>query len=451
MQSENFDKKVRDSLNQRPPGNDKPAWDKMEPLLDEHMPQEKKDRRGIFFILAAFILLGGGAFLIWQNNSEKKNDISSITSQDNSSPEKTNKLTDSDPTIAPNNIKEKSSGVKPAGPKDQSVISLRESGDETKTRSRSFKNPGPENGFINPSKAERKSNKTVYDPILSTTSPGKQEPIKKDEVNPNPAQQTIPNPTETTTVNSQDPVKKEEAQKSSVDNTGSNQKPETRGSQPTTAAKAKNEKSKPNRSFFDKLFFSVSTGADLSAVGMDNAGTIKPVIGAGIGYQVSNKFSIRTGFYSARKVYTAAPDEYHPPYNLQAAYPNLKNVDANCKVYEVPVMIDFNISNNKKRSWFASAGMSSLIMKEEVYDYYYKPVTSPTYITHRRTIKDQNKHYFSVLNLSGGYRKNINRNFSLQAEPYVKIATNGVGFGKVNLNSGGVLVSAIIKPFAKKL
>ena len=94
--------------------------------------------------------------------------------------------------------------------------------------------------------------------------------------------------------------------------------------------------------------------------------------------------------------------------------------------------------------------MSSLIMKEEVYDYYYKPNTSPTYITYRRTIHDQNKHYFSVLNLSGGYRKNINKTLSLQAELYMKIATSGVGFGKVKLNSGGVLVSAVIKPFAKK-
>ena len=42
MQSENFDKKIRDSLSQRPPGNDNPAWDKMEVLLDKHMPAEKK-------------------------------------------------------------------------------------------------------------------------------------------------------------------------------------------------------------------------------------------------------------------------------------------------------------------------------------------------------------------------------------------------------------------------
>src|SRR6187431_754461 len=81
MQSENFDKKLKDSLSQRPPGNDKPEWEKMEMLLDKHLPAEKKDRRRIFFILFIFLLLGGGAFIIWQNNSGNRNEITSIDSQ----------------------------------------------------------------------------------------------------------------------------------------------------------------------------------------------------------------------------------------------------------------------------------------------------------------------------------------------------------------------------------
>src|SRR6185295_5443656 len=81
MQSENFDKKIKDSLSQRPPGNDIPDWDKMETLLDKHMPVEKKDRRRIFFILFSFLLLGGGAFLVWQNSNSNKKEIAEIKSQ----------------------------------------------------------------------------------------------------------------------------------------------------------------------------------------------------------------------------------------------------------------------------------------------------------------------------------------------------------------------------------
>src|SRR6188472_1521597 len=80
MQSENFDKKIKNSLSQRPPGNDIPDWDKMETLLDKHMPVKKDDRRRIFFILFSFLLLGGGAFLVWQNSSSNKKEIAEIKS-----------------------------------------------------------------------------------------------------------------------------------------------------------------------------------------------------------------------------------------------------------------------------------------------------------------------------------------------------------------------------------
>ena len=80
MQSENFDKKLKDSLSQRPPGNDNPEWDKMEWLLDKHMPVEKKERRRIFFILFGFLLLGGGAFLVWTNNNGNDKHVTSIDS-----------------------------------------------------------------------------------------------------------------------------------------------------------------------------------------------------------------------------------------------------------------------------------------------------------------------------------------------------------------------------------
>ena len=200
----------------------------------------------------------------------------------------------------------------------------------------------------------------------------------------------------------------------------------------------------------NNLFFTVSAGPDFSTVGTEDLGKVKPVVGVGIGYQLTRKFSLRTGFYTARKVYTADPYDYHPPYNVWAAYPNLKDIEANCKVYEIPVTIDYTFSENKKQGWFVSTGLSTFLMKEERYVYHYKPNSSPTYVTYTKRINNQNKHYFSVLDFSGGYTRHLNKNFSLRAEPYAKFALGGVGYGKVKLNGGGVLVTAIIRPFARK-
>jgi len=54
-----------------------------------------------------------------------------------------------------------------------------------------------------------------------------------------------------------------------------------------------------------------------------------------------------------------------------------------------------------------------------------------------------------VLNLSGGYTRQLNSTFSVSAEPYVEIPLTGIGKGKVHLNSGGILFTIGIKPFKK--
>jgi hypothetical protein len=87
-------------------------------------------------------------------------------------------------------------------------------------------------------------------------------------------------------------------------------------------------------------------------------------------------------------------------------------------------------------------------MKEETYDYLLKdPAGQIHYYT--TVYKNENSHFFSVINLSGGYQYHFSERFSLMAEPYVKIPISGVGHGKVNLNSGGILFTAGFKPFLR--
>ena len=448
MQSENFDKKIKDSLSQRPPGNDNPAWDKMEALLDKHMPQEKRDRRRIFFILFLFLLTGGGAFIIWQNGNGDKNNVSAIESQNkkpdpipggptkNNSPVENNAST----LTTKENVVENTPLTNQPFPATQQTKApvARISSSQIPTN--------PEFVITDASVSKLKEQKKINTPVTDNINPTDNTQNKAGKV---PVQDPI-KPENIPVSMDKNMLAKEDIQKPVIENKAQEQKPETKGSQPSTNEKSKPQKQKTQRSFFDNLFFTASAGPDFSAVGLHNAGKVELAYGAGIGYKVSDKFSIRTGFYSARKVYTADPEDYDPPYNVSQYYPNLKYVDANCKVYEIPLTIDYTISSNKKASWFVSGGISSLIMKEEKYDYYFKPNYSPTYVTYSRTINNQNKHYFSQLNISGGYTRNINNNISLRAEPYIKIAMAGVGVGKVNLNSGGVLFSAIIRPFAKK-
>jgi len=445
MQSENFDKKIKDSLSQRPPGNDIPDWDKMETLLDKHMPVEKKDRRRIFFILFSFLLLGGGAFLVWQNSNSNKKEIAEIKSQnqnlttkENNKPTNTSTDKGTNTSQIPNNTTDRtaSSNVLDIQNKETETNNIPDEEIQTKT-----------------SIAKPDKNKETSTSVAKKTGNSKQKNSDQtiDELvkNTEPERSSIENLTKSETEPTITEKKEPEVEKTKTEAKVDEQKEETKETRPVAVKKTESKKQKNNSSFAKNFFVSVSAGPDLSKVG-DNTGEVRLAYGAGIGYQISKRFSIRTGFYAGRKVYTADPGDYHPPNNFWQYYPNLENIEANCKVFDIPITVDYTISSNKKQSWFASVGVSSLLMKEETYDYYFKPNYSPTYITYTKTIDNQNKHYFSVLNLSGGYKRVINKNISLQAEPYLKIALDGVGYGKVKLNSGGVLFSAVIKPFAKK-
>jgi len=211
-----------------------------------------------------------------------------------------------------------------------------------------------------------------------------------------------------------------------------------------TAVAKKEKVQKKKNSFF---FLSVAAGPDLSFVGGNRSGTARLAGGIGLGYRMKNGLSLRTGFYSGRKIYSASSGSYNPPPVFAQLYPILENVDADCKVYEIPVSIHYNFGKSEKQNWFAGAGLSTLLMKKEDYVYSYKNnAAGPTY-TSSWSIQNENKHYFSVLTLSGGYQRQLSKRVAISAEPYLKIPLQGVGYGKVKLNSTGIMLNLFFQPF----
>lgn len=75
MWDDKINKKIKDAADQYHPAYDGDAWDKMELLLDQHLPAEKKRRRKYFLIPLIALLVGGSFFIIYhnQNNSPVKN------------------------------------------------------------------------------------------------------------------------------------------------------------------------------------------------------------------------------------------------------------------------------------------------------------------------------------------------------------------------------------------
>jgi hypothetical protein len=441
MLSDNFDKKIKTVLEQESTASHEKTWPQMETLLDKHLPQKKDNRRRFILFFFLFLVAGSGIYFLVNSPGEKP------AAKDNS-------ISSTGPVVSPRQEKTNTDKPRNAEKKLSTEPTIQK---ETTSQ--------PEAPVIVSNAENKPVKKTAITPKQRTTLPDKkvnytttsskrdEETIQTEISVINAGTAAVKKPVENS-INKPETenIKKTEQEKNVVITEGENklvtENKTTETEKPNTPEDFAPAKKKTP--VLSKFFISLSAGPDVSAVGFRNTGKLKTVTGAGIGYKISDRLSVRTGFYTARKIYEAAPEDYNPPAAFWNYYPNLKHIDADCKVYEIPVSIDLHFPGRKQDSWFVSTGLSSLLMKKEEYDYYFKPAYSPNYVYYKRSYENQNQHYFSILNFSGGYSRKINNQLSLQAEPYMKIAMDGVGYGKVKLNSGGILFSAVIKPFAAR-
>ena len=463
MQSEKFDNKIREAAGHHQPAYDEKAWGKMEKLLNKYLPQKKDDRRRFILFFLLFLLLGGGTFVLinkpWQKNKSiaivkqgaqpsttiQPSTTSSSDKNKNSTSE-LRKINQAEPgTEDKNNPPISSKAIKMENQpvavteyiaKKKAVMTFISSSKYKKINNNAGKifsaqkeSRQPKgNGSLQIDQLEKKSENTV-----STISGNT---IITDIISNNINKPIINK--EIATPDNAQKESKEPANYKSI-------KPANEVVAKLPADKNKKIKKKKNSSFY----FSLSAGPDISFAGSDKFGKVKLLTGAGLGYNFNNRFTVRTGIYTGRKIYSASPDEYHPPAGFWAYYTYLQKVDADCKIIEIPISVSFNFSKSSKQNWFISTGLSSYLMKKETYKYYYKQTPTGQTLTGNWAITNTNKHYFSILTLSGGYQRSINEYVSLMVEPYIKLPLSGIGYGKVKLNSGGLLFSVGIKPFTK--
>jgi hypothetical protein len=420
MQFDEFDKKLKAAAEHHHPTYDERAWERMEKLLDKHLPVEKDRRRFLFILLLMLIGVGGAGILIvqpWKKNTGR--DVSAVQKTQLSNPVTANLPAKAQETG--NNI-----GSQSSDKEDIIGVTI-----ETGTGNA----PVIGNPVLSKRSVEKNVKRTMAEKIAAA------EP--KDQVYVVPDQKETPAAILSGNDNkSTDPFS---LRKENPNSTG-NQTGSVKNEQSTShITSQKTSKGKRQHDFF----ISASAGPDMSFV-EGNSGTVKLFGGAGLGYTYNNRVSLRTGFYSGRKVYTADADAYYPPSVFYTYYPYLEKIEADCQVYEIPVLLSYKFGKGNKRNFFASAGLSTYLMKEEKYEYYYKTTPTGPTLSRSYTLNNVNKHFFAGLTLSGGYTKDLSRHVSITAEPYIKLPLSGVGYGKVELNSAGVSFSMNVKPFIRK-
>jgi hypothetical protein len=426
MLFDNFDKKVKEAAEQHHPAYDENAWRKMEHLLNEHLPQQK-DRRRFFLLALTVLLIGGGAFfLLSRPHATKSDEVAEQTNSSTTGKTHTDKPDQNTAVIQPGinsntgitNDNSVATATKITGQigqnpihDDQKILVSRQSNRRVDKNDLLLNNEtGNDNKDIVVSQPEKKNDEGIKAPLTSQANEGV---IKNNSLVSGPVTK------------------------------GSEVANSTQQSQVAMKATPKNGRPVGRNGFS----FFVSAGPDVSKAQNSKVGKVTLSWGLGVAYTL-NRFTLKTGVFSANKIYWAGPDDYKLSYTPQSSV-KFVGADANCRVIEIPVKLSYDFVVKNKSSWFAGAGLSSYLMKRENYLYEYKSNTTGNSYYHSYETKNENKHYFSVMNLSGGYTYRLNKTFSLSAEPYVEVPLTGIGAGKVHLNSGGVLFTVGVSPFRK--
>ncbi|MEP7373616.1 MAG: hypothetical protein ABI675_09535 [Chitinophagaceae bacterium] len=445
MLSEELDNKMKEATEGYQPAYDDKAWDKMEALLDKHLPQEKKRRRFIVLLLPLLLVgIGISIFFILHKPgknavSEEKNIVIQPKSRNDQQEQGTDITMSSKTTALQQSAAPLQQGIIAPLPGENKLTEIKlqkqpVSGDINSNSRKKIKQITSRNQQFKQRQfsGEKKNDRETKD---QKNNFAEQKP---------PEQNTLVTPNEKSSINnitapvsidtsaSLTEIAKTDEEKEQPDS--------SEAKDPITKAKLQKQRS----SAAGKFSINLSVGPDISSIGIDNPGKWKLQYGLGFSYAVSKKLSIRTGFFAGHKVYSADSTEYSSSY-----YSRLQKVDADCLVFEVPVNLIYNFPVRKKHNWFVAGGLSSYFMKREVYGYYYKDAWGQSKFS-RYTYKNENSHIFSVLDISGGYQYDFSDRLSFMAEPYVRIPLSGIGAGKAKLNSGGILFTIGFKPFLKK-
>lgn len=194
------------------------------------------------------------------------------------------------------------------------------------------------------------------------------------------------------------------------------------------------------QSFKKGLYFRVGISPDLSWITADELTKFGSNLAFMLEYRFNNRLSIQGGVLRSMKYYDAYPESYEWPYNWPTP-PKLIDINATCKMLDIPVNVRYDISQKKLSRLFVSAGATSYIMLNEKYVYNYENPADPK-IKWNKWEGKTGPYYLGVLNFSMGYEYQLFNKLSVQAEPFFKLPIAHVGFGQVNLSTLGLLVSA---------
>ena len=185
-------------------------------------------------------------------------------------------------------------------------------------------------------------------------------------------------------------------------------------------------------------YFSIAIGysPDFSTVGLSNY--ISPGARWNIlaEYGISRRFSINTGIVWVNNKYETYGEDYHAPVRYWQNGIVASQAYGECQMVDIPLNIRYDYYIKDKHKLFISGGVSTYFLLKE--DYYFTYYPEDPYLPQHWGTDKMTIYPFGIINFSIGYQYDFSKKSSIQIEPFIKIPTTGVGWGKVDLHTIGV-------------
>ena len=172
-------------------------------------------------------------------------------------------------------------------------------------------------------------------------------------------------------------------------------------------------------------------------------------IGLTLGYYLTDKLSLNTGFIYSNRFYWSKAHNYffQQPANIPpttyartfAAPPPIDYINGASNIWELPLTLRYDFAHHNKTKFFANAGLSSYFMMKQTYIYFLH--SNQNQLAYKISDNQQVNYWFGIANVSAGFEAEIGKGFSFQAEPFLKLPLRDMGMENLKLTSYGFLMT----------
>lgn len=160
--------------------------------------------------------------------------------------------------------------------------------------------------------------------------------------------------------------------------------------------------------------------------------------GAVIEYAITDAFSVSVGIIQTEVRYRAPTSQYNPSYYWPGGS-TPEEIVATCLMFDIPLSLKYNLIAFSRSRLYGTVSISSYIMQNE--DYQFRYANSSTGGPEGWRGKTGKGYWFSNAGFSAGYEYDLNENWALRAEPFIRLPISEVGWGNAKLYSIGSFIS----------